>query len=404
MEGNVLIIGGGKAQLKLIQNAKSLGLKTIVTGIAGDYPGYKFADKTYSIDINNKEDIAQIAVAEKIDGVCLCCSDYGLNTVGYICDKLNLNGLSEKAASFATNKLDMKKALVDNGLPTARYAIIRNERDISVALTSLKFPLIVKAVDLQGSKGIFVSENETELYENVKRAISLSKKDYCLIEEYLIGEEFGAQAFIQDGKILFVHSHGDMLLKKNDISVPIGHYMPYFKSDSDNQQLKRIITDAATALELDNCAINVDLINVNGTFYIIELTGRAGANQLPEIINEYFGINYYEFILKNALGVDLQSEFAKTNIKSRFVMSRQLFSLQSGTVTDINLYDIPDYISIELYIKRGTEIQEFTNSQDCIGQLICTGKDYDDCISKITKFLNDNIIISIGDNKKLRLK
>lgn len=397
MEGKILIIGGGKAQLKLIKNAKSLGLRTIVTGIAGDYPGYKFADKTYTIDINNKEDIAKIAIAENIDGLCLCCSDYGLNTVGYICDKLNLNGLTEKAASYSTNKLNMKKTLVEHQVPTAKYLVIKNEKDIPHALTYLQFPLIVKAVDLQGSKGIFVSKNESELYENVRAVMNLSKKDYCLIEEYLIGEEFGVQAFVQNGKILFIHSHGDILLKKNGISVPIGHYMPYLNSESDDQKLKQIISDAVNALELDNCAVNVDLINVNGTFHIIELTGRAGANQLPEIIKEYFGINYYEFILKNALGIDLQSEFAKTNIMSRFVMSRQLFSLQSGNVTEINLGDIPEYISAELYIEKGTEVHKFTNSQDCIGQLICTGENYDDCNSKISKFINENIKIKIGD-------
>lgn len=397
MKENILIIGGGKAQLKLIQNAKKLGLNTIVTGIAGDYPGYKFADKIYTIDINNKEEIARIAQDENIDGVCLCCSDYGLNTVGYICDKLNLNGLSEKAASYSTNKLSTKKMLVEHKVPTAKYILIKDEKEIPEALTYLRFPLIVKAVDLQGSKGIFVSVNESELYENVRAAINLSKKDYCLIEEYLIGEEFGVQAFVQNGKILFLHSHGDILLKNNGISVPIGHYMPYCSSDSDNQKLRQIITDAVNALGLDNCAVNVDLINVNGIFHIIELTGRAGANQLPEIIKEYFGINYYELILKNALGIDLQPDFAKSNIKAGFVMSRQLFSLQSGTITEIKLCDIPEDISVELFIERGAEVHKFTNSQDCIGQLICTGENYEDCISKISKFINENIKIKIGD-------
>ena len=348
-------------------------------------------------------EIAQIAAKERIDGIAMCCSDFGLCTVGYVCDKLKLNGLSEKGATYSTDKLKMKQLLVDNGIPTAKYVIVRSSCDISLATDSLAFPMIVKAVDLQGSKGIFISKNEDELRDNIQHALQMSKKEYCLVEEFLIGEEFGAQAFVQNGKVLFVKSHGDIMLQNNGTSVPVGHYMPYFQDDKSDKELRRIVTDAINALGLDNCAVNVDLINLDGRFYIIELTGRAGANQLPEVLNKFYGINYYQYILKNAFGIDLQAEFDALRPISKFVMSRQLFSLQGGVVTDISITNKPAYIDVELFVEKGSEVYPFTNSRDCIGQLICTGENYDDCEAKISAFINENIRIKL-ENEFIELR
>ena len=35
---------------------------------------------------------------------------------------------------------------------------------------------------------------------------------------------------------------------------------------------------------LDNCAVNIDMILKDNKVYMIELTGRAGANCLPELV------------------------------------------------------------------------------------------------------------------------
>ena len=59
---------------------------------------------------------------------------------------------------------------------------------------------------------------------------NVTKVDYVLIEKFLQGREFGAQAFISNGEILFVMPHGDILYQA-DTAVPVGHYVPYECSD-----------------------------------------------------------------------------------------------------------------------------------------------------------------------------
>ncbi len=61
--------------------------------------------------------------------------------------------------------------------------------------------------------------------EDIKKAYQavcdVTKHQEYLIETYLVGDEFGAQAFVQDGKLEFVLPHGDYVFK-GDTGVPVG--------------------------------------------------------------------------------------------------------------------------------------------------------------------------------------
>jgi len=386
----ILILGGGLAQLGLIKTAKSMGHRVVVVGIKGDYPGYQYADKVYYEDIFDKDAVLKVAKEESINGICMVCSDFALSTLGYVNDQLGLNGLSEKCAEDSSDKYKMKQLLMDGGVPTPKYATLENDTDVSKAITKLSFPLIVKAVDLQGSKGIYICRNETELRQNYKKSIEESRQDYCIVEEYIEGEEFGAQAFVKNGEVLFVVAHGDQIKRSEERNIPIGHYVPLFDTDDDrNVEIKDIVGKAVHAMGFNNCAVNVDLIEKDGKPYIIELTGRAGANSLPEMMSGYFGFNYYEMILDNALGKPVKQYLENLqNIDTCCVMARQLFVSKTGTLLRIECRKQNDLSLFELFVKEGSKVREFTNSIDCIGRMIFKGRTVDECNQYLDEFEN----------------
>lgn len=381
----ILILGGARAQIKLIDVAKSMGIYTIVVGIPGDYPGYKLADKYYPVDIFDREAVLEVCMKEKIDGVSMVCSDYGLMTLGYICDKLKLRGISEYSASISSNKLKMKELFIKYGINTAKYQIIRNKVDIEDALICLSFPMIVKAVDLQGSKGVYIVNNEEELIRHSKKAIELSNQNYCIVEEYIIGKEYGAQAFVYNGDILFILPHGDILWDTGKTNIPIGHYFPAFKENSnDFKRVFSLCKDAIGALKLNNCAVNIDYILKDGVPYILELAGRVGANYLPELVSEYIGLDYYKMILLNALDEPLLPYFSSRKDDKKVVLSRMIFSQKTGKVQNITYPEC-----VEMFVNKGDYVYQFTNSKDCIGQTLCSGCSLDECNSKMNKIINN---------------
>lgn len=386
MRGKRLLVNGaGRGNLGLIKAAKELGVYTIVTGQAG--PCLSLADKIFpDVHPGHPDEVLKVAELEHIDGAAITCNDMGLESVGRCNDVLHLQGIKEEVAKCAANKLYMKEKLVANGVRTARFLNIHSEAELNEAVKSLEFPVIVKATDLQGSRGICIVREEDELTSAYDEVMSLTHKDFCIVEEFIEGTEFGAQAFVYKGEVLFVLPHGDETVMCKT-AVPVGHYMPYTMSDALAADVDLQACKAIAALGLDNCAVNIDFISRDDQAYIIELTGRGGANGLTDITGKYFGIDYYKMMVLTALGGDPREIFSEKLPTPRASISKMLTSDKSGIAKSVFVPTLPD-TDITMFIQIGDEVRVFTNSNDDIGQIVVSGVDLDECNCKIEKATN----------------
>ena len=376
----LLINGAGRGNLGLIKAAKEMGVYTIVTGMVG--PCHALANKSYpEVHPGHPDEVLKVAEQEHIDGAAITCNDMGLESVGRCNDVLHLQGISESVAKCASNKLLMKEKLVNNGVRTARFMNVHNETELNEAVSKLEFPVIVKATDLQGSRGICIVREKELLQSAYEEVMSLTHKDFCIVEEFIEGIEFGAQAFVYKGEVLFILPHGDetMMCKT---AVPVGHYMPYAMSEALAADVDLHAKKAIAALGLDNCAVNIDFISRGDQAYIIELTGRGGANGLTDITGEYFGINYYKMMVVTALGGDPHDIFAKKLSAPRASVSKMLTSDKTGVAKSVSIPTLPD-IDITMFIEAGDAVRAFTNSNDDIGQIVVSGADLKECNCKI---------------------
>jgi len=382
----VMILGGGYYQLPLIKKSVEMGIHTIVCGIPGNYPGYKYATQWIDADTFDKEAILEVAKKEGIDGILLCGSDACMPTIGYVCDQLNLLGPSEQATINASNKSIMKACFKKWGVRTADYKQISSLKEAEEFANDLNFPVVLKVVDASGSRGVAIVKNMEELHEQYPKVVSETKKDYLIIEEFVKGEEFGAQSFVRNGKLTFVMPHGDIVFH-SDTDVPIGHYAPYERED--------IIDDVRTQLELcvkalgiDNTAINADFILKDGKVYVLEIGARAGATCLPELVSNYYGINYYEYLLRQSIGDDAAFQYTE-NTPS---LVETLVSKQTGIVESIEVGELPKEVeSLDIYPKVGDRVTTFRNAFDRIGTLIMKGDSVQHLFS-VSNMVKDNII------------
>lgn len=378
----ILINGAGRGCLNLIKTARGIGLYTIVTGMEG--PCIPIANKAYrSVHPGHPDEVLQVAMKENVDGIATSCNDLGLIAVGYVCDQMGLTGLSFDSAQLCSDKLMMKQRLFESHVRTAKFHMIRSLSELEETVNELSLPVIIKATDLQGSRGIYIVRNEKDLVGAYKEVMSLTNKDYCIVEEFIEGKEFGAQAFVYKGEVLFIMPHGDETIMCKT-AVPIGHYVPYETTSALLEDINRQAKASIKSLGLDNCAINLDFIERDNKAYVIELTGRAGANGLTDIVSKHFGINYYEMILAVAMGEDPRQVFSKKIDSPKAAMSRIMKSDHSGYVRDIFIANEID-ASISFFCKQGSYVREFTNSNDAIGEVIATGNTLRDCETKINE-------------------
>ena len=389
----IIILGAGVYQVPLIKKAKDMGIYTIVVSIPGKYPGFNYADKVEYIDTTNHQEILQLAKKERIDGICTTGTDVAILTLGKTCSTLGLNGISEESAEIACNKLLMKEKFVEYGVNTAEFHIAStslNSISAKKICQCIGYPVIFKAIDSSGSRGIVKVNSDDDIDKAINVVLSITRKSHYIIEKFLEGEEFGAQAFVQNEKLEFIVSHGDYVFK-GDTGVPIGHFAPYTIPEIENkveEQLKKAIY----AMGLNNCAINADFMLCDDNVYVLEIGARGGATCLAELVSIYYGYDYYEKIIRVALGETV--DFMPRNKYRQPNASMLLMSDKDGTIKSIennneqnkNIYEIKFDYNI------GDSVRKFRVGPDRIGHVITKGETLNAAVDTLNKALTNTKI------------
>lgn len=381
-----LVIGAGRGQIRLIEAFKRLGVTTLVASqLRADLPGLALADEVLEVDIRATEEIVAVAREARVDAVATSCMDTGMSSLGAVVEALGLRGVSSTAAQMCNDKVAMKERLVARSVPTAAFRLVESGDELHAALAEIGLPAVVKAADLQGSNGVFIVQTVEDALEAFAQVRSLSHSRQVIVECFLDGVEFGAQAFIHNGEILFILPHEDRLAA-GGLPIPVEHSVPMPEVPS---HVEEVIADAIRALQLDNCAVNVDLMLVDGHAYILELTGRVGANGLPELMSFALGLDYYELIAREALDLNPLGYWKERTGGVPAVVSWMLHRPELfGTLKSITLP--PDAVadgdvSLNLFASPGQELAGFRSSNDCLGQIIVAGNDVHECRDKIAQ-------------------
>lgn len=387
----LLILGAGRGQIGLYKAAREMGVTTIAGTMAGNnLPCVSLADEICYMNILSPDEVEKKTIGLQFDGVATSCLDLGLKALGRLCDRYDLSGYSEQAAELCSDKLKMKYRLCEYGVNTATYFPISTENELFSAVNEIgSFPLIIKATDLAGSQGIFKVENAKEALDGFRNAMNVTRKDYVLIEQFIQGHEFGVQAFVFHGEVLFVMPHGDILYQAAT-AVPVGHYVPYSCSKELQRKIELEAKKAIKAIGLDNCAVNIDFIEKNGNVYVLELTGRVGANCLPELVSIYYGVNYYEMIVATALGLDPKMIWDKRR-EGKVGLSRMFISSDKSGILESLQYlgeFTPDIYDLTLFARKGSLVRKFSDSSDCLAQVVVEGYDLNKCERRIEEVMS----------------
>lgn len=384
----LMVLGASYSQLPLYEAAARLGVQTVAVSTPGDWPGFAAADEVSYTDITCPRDVLAAAREFHIDGIATCCLDAGVQSIGYVCESLGLKGLSQEAGRVSGDKYLMKEAFMAGGVRCARHICVHSRRELEQALERLRFPVIIKAVDLMGSRGLFRCNTREEALARYPDTMAATKKDYCLVEEFIEGEILGCEAMISQGELLFCLPN-NIEAYESYVPTPVGHSVPYKKQDTLGGEVERQVRLAIRAAGLDNCPVNCDLTEKDGEIYVIEVTGRAGGTCLPEMVSLYYGIDYYEAIVRLALDMEVKHMFPE-NAPCVPNLSRTLTSERSGILKAVRNSNLPsaDIVELSFNVEPGEEIRRYENGRDRLGQVILKGDTLDKCEARLGEVLS----------------
>ena len=371
MRKKIMILGAGIYQVPLILKAKEMGLYTLVTSYPGPYPGFALADECLYLDTRDEAGILKAAREKAISGICTTGTDVAIRALGHTAELLQLPGLSEASAKQVTDKLTMREVFQNAGvkgtIPFCRVTSLSEAENFFHSQTS---PIMLKATDSSGSRGIVRADSLSEVKEAYEAARSATRLPYVLAEKYVAGEEIGVDGFVLDGEVKLLLPHKKFLVTAGHTTLPGGHAFPYVADETLLKTIGEAITEAIRATGLDNCAFNADVMISGQQPYILEIGGRCGATCIPELISLYCGFDYYRKILEAALGEKPVFSYQKTTP----CMAKLLFSPVDGVITAIDSEKLAvlqkEGGSFSLDYKTGDSIKRVKNGTDRIGQVI----------------------------------
>jgi len=393
---NILVMGAGIYQVPLIKKIKEMGGYAIVVSPKGNYPGLSLANEIIDLDTRDRfgvlEKIRQIDIA----AVLTTGSDVAVPTIGYLVDKLGLFGTGFEAAQRSMDKTLMKRCFAEHDVLTAEFVVVNSFDNLKSEAVSIGFPVMVKAIDSSGSRGITQVLAVDGLKAAYESALSVSESKNIIVEKFLEGREIGAQAVVVGDEVIEVFLHSDEVTLP-PISAPVGHAMPLILGGGLEHKTKQLIKKAISSLGIRNTISNIDIMIVNGEPYIIEVGARMGATCLAENISIYAGFDVYEFIIRLSLG-EIPS------LPNQYIKQANAVALlrvnKSGVVKNIDIpneaRNHPDLINLSVDIKVGEAVKAFKYGPDRVGQLIVKGDTFNEA-NNLAKTLISSIVIEVEE-------
>ena len=296
----ILVLAGGSDQIALINELKKRGHQVILADYLENPPAKKHADKHIIVSTLDIDAIRDISINEKVDLVCTACTDQALLTVAKVSEDLGLPCyLSYQTGLNVTNKSYMKKVLKANNIPTAKF-IILDKVDLD-AIKDFTYPLVVKPVDCNSSKGVKKIETIEDLPANLEAAINMSRTNTAIVEEFKQGNEISVDYYVEGEEAKFLCATSSLKIKnRKSFTILCSDYPAVTK----NQEaiLCKIGNQVAQAFGLKDCPLFIQMI-ANGTdINVIEFSARMGGGSKYNLIRVLSGVDIMSKYVDRILG------------------------------------------------------------------------------------------------------
>ena len=389
----LMILGASRLQLPAIMEAKNMGLYTIVIDINKNAIGVDYADEFYrisTIDINN---IIKKAEELKIDGIMTLATDMPMRSVAAVGEKLGLNTISYETAIRATDKVEMRKCLLENNVPVPFFYSIGTYNEFKEAVNSFKEDLIVKPVNSSGSRGVYLLHGRNNLKSIYNYSRSFSKNGKVLVEEYMKGPEVSVET-ITINRITYIIAITDKLTNGAPYFVEMGHSIQSLLPDNVKDDIKNVAKAAIAAIGINNSSAHTEIIVTDKGAKIVELGSRLGGDNITtSLVPLSTGVNMVKSCIELALGriPDINRKFNKGSAIRFFNSGEGILRKVEGIE---NVRNRPGICEINITKSIGEKIEEIKSSVNRIGYVIAQSDSVQDAMDICQKTLGEiNIIV-----------
>ena len=295
--------------------AKKLGVEIVA---AADYchrlaPSWGMPP-LMALHFDRPEDAAESVLLEiggKPDAV-LAVDDSGVELAALLAQRLGLPGNPVHAVRAVRDKLAFRRLLREHGFPCPQFRHLAAGEDPEQWASEVKFPVIVKARRLSGSRGVIRADDFGTLIDAVRwvRAIQAkADRDHrelgLIVEDFIPGREYALEGMLDHGRLATL-----ALFDKPD---PLDG--PYFEETlyvtpsrlphALQDRIRQEVARACGAAGLATGPIHAEVrVNDQG-IWILEVAARSIGGLCGRVLKHSLGMSLEELILRRAVGQPL---------------------------------------------------------------------------------------------------
>ena len=336
----ILILGGAFQHIKLVNAARQMGVYTIVADYLNDSPSKKFADKSYLCDIKNIEQLKEICINEKVQGVISSHLDPCQIPYVTLCSELKLPCLANKEQFVCmTNKAAFKKMCIKNGVD-----IISEYSEDEVKNQKIEFPVFVKPVDSRGSRGQTVCYTYDSLNKAIIKAKKESSNNNVIIEKYIQNaQEFQVTYFFVNGEGYLVRTADSYTGSEiNNLSkVVVCAISPSLNTEKYIKTAHNSVLNMLKNLGIKNGPVFMQGFRYGEKFRFFDPGIRFPGVDCELVIKEATGINYMKAMIDIAFTGKCEVPDAADCYKLNNKVASVLYlNVRPGTIVKIHNEDV----------------------------------------------------------------
>lgn len=289
MEKTLLLLGGARYALPVIEAAHFLGARVVTCDYIPDNYAHRFSDNYVNASIVDKEAVLEAARSVRADGIMSFAADPGVVSASYAAEVLGLPFQGPYDSVRILQSKDRFRAFLhDNGFNCPELRVFGSVAEAEVAASGLAYPVIAKPVDSAGSKGCSRVDSPEGLAAAVEEALSFSLSGGCVVERFLekIGDSSDADAFSVGGRFSCVSFTSQLFDPAcPNPYTPAAYAMPASMPAWAQEELSSELQRLADLLSLRDGVFNIETrVADDGRPYIMEVAPRGGGNRLCEML------------------------------------------------------------------------------------------------------------------------
>lgn len=383
MMKKLLITGGSHSEYPLILAAQKMGWYVVSTGNDKGSIGHLTADKYVKGDFSDKEWVLELAKKEEVSAIISGANDFAYISTAYACEKLGFPGHdSYELAKTIHIKNRFREMVRSIGIKAPRIKKCTTIDDVKNGVMEIGFPLLVKPVDLTGGKGVKTCIELNETIEAFNEAMSVTREDYVILEEFIQGSSHGITSLIKNKKVVWYMIDNEQYgLNKYLV---MGACSP---SDIPHHAEFTLINDIekiATHCSLTDGLFHTQFILDKDSYPVMIDPCRRAPGDLYVLLAKYTtGVDYPAEIIRSECGEPLKEYYI---CEHNYIARECIMTSRKGVIKEVHIADELTPLIIYKHIGENKGIRIDQPMKHKAGILIMKFDSYDYMMDVLSRF------------------